>query len=320
MVDESQCCESILQLSKLIFTQFKMLRLLFLIATCILCSTQNTGLERITDQDLLNLIKTEKYVIALFTKSNCKKCDDFEKELQRVRQDLVDNLSAWTVKVTDSQLLHLYSPEKEPVLVFFRHGNPLLYHGIVNGEEILTVLSDNKELAVKTLNDDTFEHLTQASSGATTGDWFIMFYATDDVNSLRMGARWETVGAKLKHSINVARVDKYTGGTATAKRFNVVNVPEFIFFRHGKMYRYQIPKYDVNSLVAFAKDWYKNAHAEKVPVPQTPFDDITQKIADFLRENPWIMKIGSITIGVLIIVSVASKIKYKTDVPQKKEQ
>lgn len=43
-----------------------------------------------------------------------------------------------------------------------------------------------------------------------------------------------------------------------------------ISFRHGKMYRYQIPKYDVNSLVSFARDWYRNAHAEKVPVPQSP--------------------------------------------------
>lgn len=62
-------------------------------------------------------------------KSNCKESDDLEKELFHIREDLVDNLSAWVVKVTNSQLLHLYSPEKEPVLVFFRHGNPLLYTG-----------------------------------------------------------------------------------------------------------------------------------------------------------------------------------------------
>lgn len=33
---------------------------------------------------------------------------------------------------------------------------------------------ENKEPTVKELTDDTFEHLTQASSGATTGDWFVM--------------------------------------------------------------------------------------------------------------------------------------------------
>lgn len=34
--------------------------------------------------------------------------------------------------------------------------------------------TSNKEPVVKELTDETFEHLTQAASGATTGDWFIM--------------------------------------------------------------------------------------------------------------------------------------------------
>lgn len=41
-------------------------------------------------------------------------------------------------------------------------------------------------------------------------------------------------------------------------------------FRHGKMYRYDTGRYDINSLVSFAKEWYKNVRAEKVPVPQSP--------------------------------------------------
>lgn len=41
-------------------------------------------------------------------------------------------------------------------------------------EEILATFTKNKEPVVKELTDDTFEHLTQASSGATTGDWFVM--------------------------------------------------------------------------------------------------------------------------------------------------
>lgn len=41
-------------------------------------------------------------------------------------------------------------------------------------------------------------------------------------------------------------------------------------FRQEKMYRYEIKKYDVASFVAFAQEWYKNMHPEKVPVPKTP--------------------------------------------------
>jgi len=35
------------------------------------------------------------------------------------------------------------------------------------------MLLNNRDPVVKELNDNSFEHLTQASTGATTGDWFI---------------------------------------------------------------------------------------------------------------------------------------------------
>lgn len=296
-----------------------MFRIIFLLLLCVFTGAHAAGLETVSDDELLNLIKTEKYVVVLFTKKDCEECDNFENEMIHLREDLVDSLSAWVVKVVDSQLLRLYSTEKEPALVFFRHGIALLYDGRLNDEEILTMFTENKEPTVKELTDDNFEHLTQASSGATTGDWFIMFYSTDCVECVRMFARWETVGAKLKQRVNVARIDKYSTGASTARRFAVYETPEFIFFRHGKMYRYQIPRYDINSFISFAKNWYKNARAENVPVPQTPFDDLVQMIANFLRDNPWIMKLGSISIGVLIVISVASKFRRKVEEPQKKE-
>lgn len=236
-----------------------------------------------------------------------------------LREDLVNSLSTSVVKAVDSQLLHLYSPNKEPALVFFRHGIPLLYDGPLDERDIYTMFTENKKPTVIELTDDTFEHLTQASSGATTGDWFVMFYSTHNLEFVTMIASWEAVGAKLRQRVNVARIDKHTTGTSTGRRFNISEAPEFIFFRHGKMYRYQIPKYDINSFVSFAKEWYRNARAESIPVPQSPFDDFVQMIANFLREYPWIMKLGSITIGVIIIISVASKFRRKTDTSQKKD-
>jgi len=46
--------------------------------------------------------------------------------------------------------------------------------GLLEDEDIMTTFTENKAPTVKELTDDTFEHLTQASTGATTGDWFIM--------------------------------------------------------------------------------------------------------------------------------------------------
>lgn len=41
-------------------------------------------------------------------------------------------------------------------------------------------------------------------------------------------------------------------------------------FRQGKMYRYNIPKYDIASFISFATEWFKNARVENVPAPKTP--------------------------------------------------
>lgn len=73
----------------------------------------------------------------------------------------------------NSHLVRLYKPSKEPALVFFRHGVPLLYDGPVTADEILEKFDQNRVPVVKELTDDSFEHLTQASTGATTGDWFV---------------------------------------------------------------------------------------------------------------------------------------------------
>lgn len=46
-----------------------------------------------------------------------------------LQDDFVKEFNALTVKVVNSHLARLYSPTKEPALVFFRHGVPLLYNG-----------------------------------------------------------------------------------------------------------------------------------------------------------------------------------------------
>lgn len=54
-----------------------------------------------------------------------------ETALTSVREDLVETLNAWVVKTISSQMVKLYNPAKEPTLVFFRHGVPLLYDGML---------------------------------------------------------------------------------------------------------------------------------------------------------------------------------------------
>lgn len=292
--------------------------ILGLFLVLVFTSFAKSNLEVVQDDELMNLIRTEKYVIVLFSRKYCDQCENFEIELTNLREDLVESLNAWVVKVEDSQMTRLYSPDPEPILVFFRHGIPLLYDGPLNDELILHTFITNKEPVTKELTDETFEHLTQAATGATTGDWFVMFYTPECVDCARLQARWEAVGANLKSRINIARVNRGGAGAATARRFDVFTVPTFILFRQGKLYRYNIQKYDVTSFMDFAKSWYKNVPSEKVPLPKSPFDDFTAMVADYMRENPYLWQIAIATFGIGLIVSFLTRFLQKPT-PEKKK-
>lgn len=41
-------------------------------------------------------------------------------------------------------------------------------------------------------------------------------------------------------------------------------------FRHGKMYKYELPLREVQSYISFAEGWYINAPVKPVPKDATP--------------------------------------------------
>ena len=45
---------------------------------------------------------------------------------------------------------------------------------VILGEDVEVWLDTAKDVTTQTLHEDSFEHLTQASTGATTGDWLVI--------------------------------------------------------------------------------------------------------------------------------------------------
>jgi len=43
----------------------------------------------------------------------------------------------------------------------------------LDADEVMSWIEENRKSFALSLNDDNFEHETQASTGATTGDWFV---------------------------------------------------------------------------------------------------------------------------------------------------
>ncbi|XP_011563160.3 protein disulfide-isomerase A4 [Plutella xylostella] len=301
------------------------LSLLFLLVCLFTAHSQN--LESVSDDDLLQLIKQKEKLIVFFTKPSCETCLKFEQQLNGIHEELTQQVGAETVRTENSHLARLYNPTKEPAIVFFRHGIPLLYSGEPDANEIYEYFEKNKTPAVKELTDKIFEHMTQAATGATTGDWFVMFYGASCVECQRLHAVWEGVGATLRGRVNVARVDAALAGALTAKRFHVTKLPTFLFFRLGKVYKYDLPKHDVKSFVSFAQDWYKNAKSDPVPLLASPFDEIVDwcvqmiKFAvelglKILNEHPWIWQIGVGGFGMVVITGVIALLKAQASRPR----
>jgi len=125
---------------------------------------------------------------------------------------------------------------------------------------------------VKVLTDSTFEHDTQSVTGATTGDWFVEFYAPWCGHCKRLEDTWEKLATKLgedRESGEVVPIIAKVDGTmekALSERFKIAGFPTLLMFSKGTMYTYDGGR-DFESLYAWCKDraFRKN---EGVAVPK----------------------------------------------------
>jgi len=297
----------------------------FLLLLALSAGCQADTLQTVEEGEFQKLIREEKFVVALLcTTANAERCEEFEGELASIREDLIDSLDGdgWVVKLVDSSVWeHFAFSNEQPVVLFIRSGQPVLYDGPANEEIILQSLVQYREPNVQDLTDNTFEHLTQASTGATTGDWFVLFYTDECKVCRRMAAGLDTLACKLKGRSNVARVNKETYGEKTGRRFGLGldSNPAIIYFRLGKMYRYTLDKYDPESMTNFVNGFYKNLPAESIPLPKSPFDDLVQLCVDYLKEYPLLVGTG-LAFPVLLLLAFLYLMKSEEEKPRKSKK
>ena len=99
--------------------------------------------------------------------------------------------------------------------------------------------------AVIELDERNFEHLTQAATGATSGDWLVLFCKESVARCGKVQTNWQRVATTLAASreakglprINVATVDTSTSSWLR-KRFAIQSVPVVLLFKGGVMYSF----------------------------------------------------------------------------------
>lgn len=136
------------------------------------------------------------------------------------------------------------------------------------------------------LTDKNFEGETQASTGLTTGAWFIKFYAPWCGHCKRLVPTWEKLATELEETgVNVAKVD-VTENRGVGNRFGVSGFPTLIYIspRKGKMTKYGKAR-TLEDLKEFAMS--DGGDAEFVDIPGEPniIDKLRTQVEETVQEG-----------------------------------
>ncbi|GFT83354.1 thioredoxin domain-containing protein [Nephila pilipes] len=257
-----------------------------------------------------DILKEENALAVLFTQTccTCTDCVEAEVLLGGMSKELEDNLGILVLRVKEPALKSRYGIKKVPALAFIRDNKTAIYDGQFEFEALYYWMQDNRQPLTTDLDDSNFEHLTQAATGATTGDWLVMFHDGTCCKS-REQIHLEDAGIKLRGRVNVASVDIRIA-PETTKRFKVSSCPHIIFFRHQKLYRFSLPDITSKTLRKFSEGFYKNSKAEVVPLPASFFDKLTDKTVSFLEHNQMvfiIILVVTIIFGTFLLIYSAFK-------------
>jgi protein disulfide-isomerase-like protein len=145
------------------------------------------------------------------------------------------------------------------------------------------VVSSLAEVVV--LNDSNFEHLTQASTGQTTGKWFIKFYASWCGHCKKLAPTWEELSNSFEEDqgIVMAKVDA-VANRDTAKRFNVKSYPTLLYIADGKLYTYKGAR-TVEDIKPFLISGYKQEEGLPVPPPPSFVEIQRKKVKQAVESN-----------------------------------
>jgi len=269
----------------------------FLVIGILLKLPENNLATDVVDQEHFDSLLNEKqFLITLICQQSSnidEKCSAYDETLSGIKEDLTEvmNNDVDFITLKDSPIAdqYLINGQKQPVVMLFRNKVPVLYDGPPDEDAMLESLVRNMEPGVKELTDASFEHLTQAATGATTGDWLVFFQRGSCQICKKMMAVMETVACKYRGRVNVAKVDKETTGVRTGSRFKLdvkSPKPDIILFKLGRMYHFKLEKYDVDTFSSFVTGFYKNYPGESIPLPPTPFDDLVEMSVEYLKIYP----------------------------------
>ena len=123
------------------------------------------------------------------------------------------------------------------------------------------------------LDDQTFEHQTQASTGMTTGSWLLFFKAQNCPHCKKLHPEYERMAEDeelMERGIVLGTVDAMES-PGTANRFMIRGFPTLIYLHKKKMYKYR-GKSDFDSIKEFITSGFDAMEGEDIPTPPSKIE------------------------------------------------
>jgi thiol-disulfide isomerase/thioredoxin len=184
------------------------------------------------------------------------------------------------------------------------------------------LVASSSAKAVHLLNEETFEHDTQAASGATTGNWFVMFKSEGCRHCRDALPTFEALAAEpSEHPINFAVVD-CDDSQWVCSRFAVNSYPSFLLLSRGQYYTFKGQRTPA-AFTNFIEGEYQAEFGSSVPPVQTGMEKALSYVTvslddlDIIREHaPWLyytMAGAVVLMGLMIILLIALVISQRVD-------
>ena len=134
-----------------------------------------------------------------------------------------------------------------------------------------TIYSSSAEVVL--LNDEIFEHQTQASTGMTTGSWLVFFKAERCPHCNKLMPEYEKLSEdeELVEQGIVLSVMDVASCPVTMNRFLIRGFPTLIFLHKKKLYEYS-GKRDYEALKKFVLEGFESTTALAIPTPPSPLE------------------------------------------------
>ncbi|CAF1157743.1 unnamed protein product, partial [Didymodactylos carnosus] len=248
---------------------------------------------------------------ALFNKiCNDEICEKQKVELNQIRNQCEENGIKFLLS-SDTTLAEQYNIYGGlPKVILFHEKYPLLYQGNIIAESVNEWLFESRERLTRTLDDKSFEHDTQASTGSTTGDWLILFKKNDSKSIESLIMAFEAASFHFRNRAILAYVD-FDLNPLIQKRFHLFTSPTVLLFKRGKMYRFESAAWNKKTLIEFIENGYLQVKPELIPEEQSAFSSLYENISKYFTITLVIIPMLILAVVLIVLICFVPKKKQR---------